>query len=165
MSIRQQIQLDTRFLNKNTKGSQKLYLNHQKPNKMKDLLSMALEATKENVVKSTRKESVNESLLRILHKDGRKLTRLELIAQISLDRLYAEYGEDEIKKIAQEDPEKFKKLMKGVNKTVKNGLDTSVSHSSNNSSFHYNDKYNHLELEEVNGKFQITPKKKVESKK
>lgn len=118
--------------------------NHQKHNAMKNLMEMALEATKDNVVKSTKKESVNESLLRILYNDKKKLTRTELIAHISLDRLISEHGEAEVSKW---DRAKFNEMMKGVNKTVKNGLDTSISHSSNNSSFHYNEKYKHLSLQ------------------
>lgn len=126
---------------------------------MKDLMSMAMEATKDNVVKSTRKESVNESLKRILHDGKEKLTRLELIARISLDRLKAEHGEEHIQEMAEKTPEKFNEAMKDVNKTVKNGLDTSISHSNNNSSFHYNDKYKDLILREVNGKYEIVDRK------
>ena len=123
---------------------------------VKTPLQMALEATRENVVKSTKKESINEALVRVLHKDGQKLSRVELIAQISLDRLQAEHGdlnEEDMIKIIMSDE------FKAINKTVKNGLDTSISRSNNNSSFHYNETYSQYKLEEVAGKFQITLRK------
>lgn len=126
---------------------------------MKNLMELALEATKANVVKSSTKESVNDALVRVLYEGGEKLSRIELIARLSLDRLKAEHGEDTLEKL---DIEEFKKLMAGVNKTVKNGIDTSVSHSKNNSSFHFNEKYDHLKLEEKNGLFQITERKQEE---
>ena len=110
---------------------------------MLNLNELALKATQKNVVKSTKKESVNESLVRILFDDAKKLTRTQLISQISLDRLIAEHTEPALEKMTEAE---FEALIIPVNKTVKNGLDTSISHSNNNSSFSYNDKYSHLEL-------------------
>lgn len=126
---------------------------------MKNLMEMALAATQENVVKRSNKESVNESLYRILYEGKEKLTRTQLIARISLDRLINELGEEEVQKIATKDKEQFNELMKKTNKTVKNGLDTSWSHSNNNSSFHNNPKYKNLSFEEIEGgKLQIVDK-------
>ena len=121
-------------------------------NIMLNLNELALKATQKNVVKSSKKESVNESLVRILLDDAKKLTRTQLISQISLDRLIAEHTKPALEKMTEAE---FKSLITPVNKTVKNGLDTSISHSNNNSSFSYNDKYSHLELNEVAGLWTI----------
>lgn len=123
---------------------------------MLNLSELALEATKNNVVKATKKECVNDALLRILFADGKKLTRIELISQISLDRLVTEHGEETLTKLATTKVADFNKLMLATNKTVKNGLDTSISNSNNNSSFSYNEKYADYKLELVQGKYQIT---------
>ena len=122
---------------------------------MLNLNELALKATQKNVVKSSKKESVNESLVRILLDDAKKLTRTQLISTISLDRLIVEHTKSKLEKMSEKE---FDALIKPINKTIKNGLDTSISHSNNNSSFSYNEKYSHLELKEVNGKFQITLK-------
>lgn len=126
---------------------------------MKNLMELALEATKANVVKSSTKESVNDALVRVLYDGKEKLSRIELIARLSLDRLKQEHGEEKLEKLSLDE---FKEMMAGVNKTVKNGLDTAVSHSKNNSSFHFNEKYNHLKLEEKNGLWQITKRRQEE---
>lgn len=123
---------------------------------MKNLMEMALTATKNNVVKSTKKENVNDSLVRILLDDGKKLSRTHLIAHISLDRLISEHGEKHMESIDQNE---FDTLMKATNKTVKNGLDTAISKSNNNSSFHYNEKYKGMLLAEVKGLWTITLRK------
>lgn len=126
---------------------------------MLNLSELSLEMTKKNVVKSTKKECVNDSLVRILFKDKKKLTRIELINQISLDRLIEEHTEEKLIKMTQENMSEFEKLMKSTNKTVKNGLDTSISNSNNNSSFSYNEKYSDMKLECISGKYQITLRK------
>lgn len=125
---------------------------------MLNLQELSLEMTKKNVVKSTKKESVNESLVRILFKDKKKLSRVELISQISLDRLIDEHTEEVLTKLVEKDRKKFDELMSSTNKTVKNGVDTSVSDSKNNSSFSYNEKYKDMKLECISGKYQITSK-------
>ena len=122
--------------------------------RMKDLHAMALIATR-SLVSTTKSESINEALVRLLQKDGLKLDRVELRARISLDRLIATHTEAELQKL---DKEKFLELLEGVSTTVKNGLDTSLSNSQNNSSFGFNPKYKNLNLELVTGKYQITKK-------
>ena len=125
---------------------------------MKNLMEMALKATEANVVKRATKENVNDAIFRILFEDGKKLTRVQLIAAISLSRVLDENGgEAEVQKWSEK---KFDDAMKDVNKTVKNGVDTSVSHSNNNSSFHYNEKYEAYTLQEVGGKFEVIKKNK-----
>lgn len=133
---------------------------------MSDLLNMAMDATKENVVKSTRKENINEALMRRLYHNGEKWTRLELINALTVDRLANELGEEETGKMLKDlkadkqtkEVEEFRKKFNKTNMTVKNGIDTSVSNAQNNSSFSYNPKYKEYKLEEVAGKWQITAK-------
>jgi len=136
---------------------------------MTDLLGMAMSATQRNVVKTARKENINEALVRRLYKKGQRFTRLEMINALTVDRLSQEMSEEQIGKgLASyekdgklNDSEKeFQKEFNKTNMTVKNGIDTSVSHSQNNSSFHYNEKYSDYKLEEVAGKWQITDAKK-----
>ena len=124
---------------------------------MKNLMEMALKATEANVVKRATKENVNDAIFRTLFKEDKKLGRVELIAAISLSRLADEHGMDTLEKMKEVE---FKKLIADVNKTVKNGVDTSVSHSNNNSSFHFNSKYDAYLLREVSGKFEIIKKEK-----
>ena len=52
----------------------------------------------------------------------------------------------------------FEEAIAPVNKTVKNGVDTSVSNSQNNSSFSYNAKYAAYSLHGVAGIFGIIKK-------
>jgi hypothetical protein len=140
---------------------------------MSDLLSMAMEATKQNVVKSTRKENINEALMRRLYHSGEKWTRLQLINALTVDRLANELGEEETGRLLKDlkagkqtkEVEEFRKKFNKTNMTVKNGIDTSVSHSQNNSSFHYNPKYKDYKLEEVAGKWQITKRENAKKAK
>ena len=122
---------------------------------MKNLMEMALKATEANVVKRATKENVNEAIFRILFKEGDKLTRVQLIAAVSLSRLIDEHGEEKLQKMTKTG---FDALVEPVNKTVKNGIDTSVSHSKNNSSFHFNPIYKNYTLREVAGKFEVIKK-------
>jgi len=107
--------------------------------------------------------------MRRLYKKGQRFTRLEMINALTVDRLSQEMSKEQIEKgLASyekdgklNDSEKeFQKEFNKTNMTVKNGIDTSVSHSQNNSSFHYNEKYSDYKLEEVAGKWQITDAKK-----
>ena len=123
---------------------------------MLNLQELALKATKSNVVKLTKKENVNDSIVRILYDGGEKLTRIELISRISLDRLISEHSKEKLQKLTEVE---FKKLIQPVSKTVKNGVDTSVSDSQNNSSFSYNPKYSHLKLVKTGDKLSVVDAK------
>ena len=92
---------------------------------MKNLLDLAFELTTENLVKTRNsKKSINSYLVDILGEDPtKKMTRVELTNEITLMRLQEE---SEVTEASFQDPEfiaKFKKM----NKTVKNGLDTSIA--------------------------------------
>lgn len=114
---------------------------------MENLLNLAIDATKKNVVKRTRPENINDAMLRILYEEDKgPMERTHLIARISLDRMIAEHGEAEVERLAAEERPKFDDMMEDYNKTVKNGVDTGVSNSNNNSAFSYNQKYKEYEL-------------------
>jgi len=123
---------------------------------MLNLQELALKATESNVVKSTKKENVNDSIVRILYDGKKSLTRVQLISEISLDRLIVEHSEKGLQKMTENE---FKALIKVTNKTVKNGVDTSVSDSQNNSSFSYNPKYSHLKLVKTGDKLSVVDAK------
>lgn len=106
------------------------------------LLQQALQQTETNVVKvRSSKKSNNDRLLEMLL-DKEPMTKLEIVAKISLDRM------NEIEEVTEKSfkDEKFLEDFKKMNKTVNNGFDTSVSNSNNNSSFSYNEKYNEYTL-------------------
>ena len=120
---------------------------------MKNLLNLALKTTRENVVKNSKVENVNDSIIEVLYKQKLKLDRVDLVAHIAHRRLELKYGAKALEAMTEAE---YLKLIKPVIKTVKNGVDTSISHSQNNSSFHYNDKYSDYKLELVNGLYQVT---------
>lgn len=100
---------------------------------MKNLNKLALELTKENLVKSrTSRKSINSYLVDILGSDSKKkLTRIELTNEITMLRL--QENEEVTEKSFQDSEfiERFKKM----NKTVKNGLDTSIAKGKSSSCF------------------------------
>lgn len=118
--------------------------NSQKTN-TKSNLELAMKITKETLVKrtSTRK-SMNQYLLETLK--GRKVERLNIVTEITLKRM--EDGGNKVDFQNQEFVDKFTKLLR----TVKNGVDTSISNSQNNSSFSFNPEFKQFELKEVEPK-------------
>lgn len=102
---------------------------------MKNLNKLALELTKENLVKSrTSRKSINSYLVDLLGKNPKnKLTRIELTNEITVLRLQEteEVTEENFKNPTPEFIERFKKM----NKTVKNGLDTSIAKGKSPSCF------------------------------
>lgn len=118
----------------------------------KDLLNAALELTKSNVVKATSRISMNDRILKHLQEEP--MTRIELVNIITIERL-EEQGEAVTVKLFKN--EEFLAKFAKMNKTVKNGVDTSLSKSNNNSSFHYNKKYEKYQLDRnEDGKYFIT---------
>ena len=123
---------------------------------MLNLQELALSATQKNVVKSTKKENVNDAIVRILFDGQKSLTRVQLIATISLDRLIVEHSKEKLSAMKKAE---FEALIEITNKTVKNGVDTSVSDSNNNSSFSYNAKYAHLKLIKAGNELSVVAAK------
>lgn len=102
---------------------------------LKELVSEVVESNK----KSTRNSfNTNDWLLSNLL--DKKVKRSEVIKMITFDRL--NLVQDLDKKTDQE----IKKLILKLSVTSKNGLDTSVSDSNNNSSFSYNDRFKDYKL-------------------
>jgi len=120
---------------------------------MKNLLEMAIDATRSNIKVSSPKENVNESLLELLYNQKQKFTKLELIGAICLRRLILQHGEEAVQKMAEDGV--LGDAITALNKTVKNGLETSTSYSNNNSSFHYNEKYDKYDLRLESNKYSI----------
>jgi hypothetical protein len=105
----------------------------------KELNAKLLELTVANTVKRQSVANVNDLLVEVLLKPKARMTRVELINAISIKRFEAKYGPGLLEVITSE-PELTENFVKIV-KTVKNGVDTGLSRSNNNSSFFYNQKY------------------------
>jgi hypothetical protein len=100
---------------------------------MKNLNKLALALTTENLVKSrSSKKSINSYLVDILSVDAKlKKSRIELTNEITLARLQ----ESEIVTEKSFEDAEFVEKFKKVNKTVKNGLDTSIAKGKSGSCF------------------------------
>lgn len=111
----------------------------------KKLLNKALELTKSNIQKTGgTRISMNDRLLK--HLLNNELERIEIVNLITIDRL--EEKGFEIKDESFEDEEFLNEFAK-MAKTVKNGVDTSLSNSNNNSSFSYNKKYEGYKIQKT----------------
>lgn len=107
-----------------------------------DLLNKALEVTTNNVTKKKGKSNritPNDRILKLLFDDKQELTRVEIVNHITYQRM----EESMDREIQAEDfeNEEFLASWAKLSKTVKNSVDTSISKSNNNASFHYNEKY------------------------
>jgi len=78
-------------------------------------------------------KSINESLLNL--ELGKEYGRDELRILISNERMLSKYGEDGILKMNEKEK---KDIWFKISVSVKNGLDSSISESNNNSSFNFN---------------------------
>lgn len=100
-----------------------------------------------------------DSLVEILYKKSQKLRRDEIINEMVKLRVEVDY--ESLEKFPQivKDEDEQDAIIEKMWKTCKNGIDTAISDSRNNSSFSYNDKYSNLKLELKNGKYQIVDAK------
>jgi hypothetical protein len=129
---------------------------------MKNLDQIINKVSSKNSKSTSKYLNANDSLVEILYKKNQKLTRSEIIKQMLKMRILVDYdSEDNFYKEVPNEQEQDQ-IVEKMWKTCKNGIDTSISNSQNNSSFSYNDKYSDLKLELKNGKYQIT---KIENKK
>ena len=91
------------------------------------------------------KFNTNDFLLETLL--NKTIDRTKMIELILLKRLELEGITDEsISKMTKEEQSKVMDRIEKLTKTSKNGLDTSVSDSQNNSSFSFNEKYSDYKL-------------------
>ena len=123
---------------------------------MKSLQERLLEITVQNTVKKSVKTSINDLILKVLTEKNEKLDRSELVSRIAKLR-YEDEFKKELKDSDLDDPKVLEDLLKII-KTVKNGVDTSISKSNNNSSFHHNENFSKYELLEINNKYFIKKK-------
>lgn len=123
---------------------------------MKTLAERLLEITVQNTVKKSVKTSINDLILKVLTEKNEKLSRPEIVSRIAKLR-YEDEFKKELKDSDLDDPKVLEDLLKII-KTVKNGVDTSISKSNNNSSFHYNENFSKYELLEINNKYFIEKK-------
>ena len=109
------------------------------------LQERALELTKSNIVKKSRSKSMNDRILDIL-KDGKVVKRIDLVSIITLERLSEMYDEKTLNEKFENLDEEFIKEFNKMNRTCKNGIDTSLADGQNNACFSYNEKYNDYEI-------------------
>ena len=124
---------------------------------MKSLQERLLEITVQNTVKKSVKTSINDLILKVLTEKNEKLSRPEIVSRIAKLR-YEDEFKKELKDSDLDNPKVLEDLLKII-KTVKNGVDTSISKSNNNSSFHHNENFSKYELLEANNKYFIVAKK------
>lgn len=132
---------------------------------MKNLSKLALEATKKNLQTSRKVKNVNDRIVEVLGDGKKKLEREELVVEITNLRVTEEKefdGKlptlDEAAAMFEANNAEFIEHYIKCHKTVKNGVDTSISHSNNNSSFHYNEKYANMTLQCEDNKYFIVTK-------
>ncbi len=117
---------------------------------------LALNLTKANIQKTrSSKKSINDYLVEILGDGKTSMTRIELTNAITLKRL------EENEEVTEESfkDEEFLGRFAKMNKTVKNGLDTSISKGKSSSCFvssRYKDEYELLE--DDNKKYSLKSK-------
>lgn len=120
---------------------------------MKNLAKLALEATNKNLATKTAKKGVNDMLVELLL--NKKLTKNEIIAEITMMRLLDEMPElDEVTFMTEDVQKKFA----AINTTVKNGFEQSWAKGQNNASFHYNPSFKQYELIKIGEQYTIKNK-------
>ena len=114
------------------------------------LAARLLEITTENTVKRQTVMSINDLLVEVLFKRQARLTRTEIVNEVSILRFE---NNNSMKITAEffENPILIEEFIK-ITKTVKNGVDTSLSNSNNNSSFSFNENYSMYQIIEHHDK-------------
>lgn len=132
--------------------------NNSQDNQVLSIEQIALNFTTKNLVKrgnESSKKTNNDYLLELLL-DSTPLTRIEIVSKIALKKM-AEKLEREVLAKDFED-ENFNVDFNKMIVTTKNAVDTSISKSNNNSSFHFNPKFAEYEMLETNHKYTIVKK-------
>lgn len=118
---------------------------------MKNLMNIVQSTTKNLATAQKKSFNTNDWLLENLL--NKSVNRHEVINMIIVARIKHE-GIDTDKLQAAE----LEKLIKRLYKTSKNGLDTSVSDSNNNSAFSYNERYRDYKLIKSAGNISVVKK-------
>lgn len=113
-------------------------------------MKLALEATNKNLVTKTSKKGVNDLLVEMLL--NKKLTKNEIISEISMTRLLDKYPEMTEEQFMTEE---IQKEFNQINTTVKNGFEQSWARGQNNASFHYNENFKQYELIKIGEQYTI----------
>lgn len=132
--------------------------NNSQDNQVLSIEQIALNFTTKNLVKrgnESSKKTNNDYLLELLL-DSTPLTRIEIVSKIAIKKM-AEKLEREVLAKDFED-ENFNVDFNKMIVTTKNAVDTSISKSNNNSSFHFNPKFAEYEMQETNHKYTIVKK-------
>lgn len=111
-----------------------------------DLLKIALEISKsdDTIIRKSTKFNINNRILEILFNQKRKLSKTEIIVELSLERLDFKFKNKLTKEMFLTD--EVQKEFKSIKTTVQNGFEQSYSKGQNNASFHYNEKFNEYKL-------------------
>lgn len=116
-------------------------------------MKLALEATNKNLVTKTSKKGVNDMLVELLL--NKKLTKNEIIAEISMMRLLDKYPEMTEEQFVTDE---ISKEFESINTTVKNGFEQSWAKGQNNASFHFNPQFKQYELIKIGEQYTIKNK-------
>lgn len=111
-----------------------------------DLLKVALEISKndDTIIRKSTKFNINNRLVDILCNQKRKLSKTQIIVELSLERLDFKFKNKLTKEMFLTD--EVQKEFKSIKMTVQNGFEQSYSKGQNNASFHYNEKFNGYKL-------------------
>jgi hypothetical protein len=122
---------------------------------MKNLLEQVLERTTKNIVKSSTKKNMCDSIHEILFDGKVELERIQIIGMVTLERLMEEFPK--MKDSDTLTDEQLKRI-NSINITVKNGLDTAVCQGSTSSSYCSNPNYSEYKLVKNGSKLSIVKK-------
>lgn len=123
---------------------------------MKNLLEQVQKRTQENIVKKATKKNICDSMHEILFDGKQELSRVDIIAMITVERLKEIYPN--LKDSDTLNDEQIRKV-NSINITVKNGLDTAVCNGSTSSSYCSNPKYKNYKLVKTGDKLKIVERK------
>ena len=124
---------------------------------MKNLLEQIKTRTNELSTSNSVRFNTNDFLIELLL--NKEMSRNDVIDHIISKRI--EISGVDVEKMNSDE---LNELIDRLYKTSKNGLDTSVSDSQNNSSFSYNEAYEDYELIKKNGNLSIKKRSTKESK-
>lgn len=122
---------------------------------MKTLEQLSLEMTQKNIVVKSTTTSMNHRIVEVL-KNGKPMERVKLINEITLMRLKDKYPEDKLIKLFTEQSKDFQAEFNKLNRTCKNGVDTSLANGNTNANFSFNPEFNKTwKIKKFDGMIQL----------